>query len=152
MAFTYSLADLGDTTDSGHALAVVRRRLGDTKEKSRIFEDEEIAYQLARNAVSGDVEGTVGRALVSLIHDIQAYIQREPDMSADWLSINWRRSSEYWRVLETDIRREYGIEPSMSSDGFQVGRDDLTEGEDYHYYNFGNRQNLGNTRVVGRAQ
>lgn len=151
MAFTYSLADLGDTTATGHQLAVVRRRLGDTSEDTAIFQDEEIQYQLSRYA-NGGGDTEIGMALVALIHDIQAVIQREPDMRADWLSVNWRRSAEYWRNLETDIRREYGVQRTISVSAFQPGRDDLTEGEDYYYYNFGNRRGRAGNRVLGRAQ
>ena len=35
--------------------------------------------------------------------------QRQPDMTADWLTINLRRSSEYWFKLEAELRREYGV-------------------------------------------
>ena len=153
MAFTYALADLGDTTASGHLLAVVRRRLGDTEEAAAIFQDEEIQYQIARYDDGGATDEGLGLALVALIHDLLAWLNRQPDFQRGLVeSINWRRSAEYWRRLEAEIRREYGIESSISSTGFQVGRDDLTEGEDYYYENFGNRRSLGSTRVVGRAQ
>ena len=103
MAFTYELADLTDTTATGHALAVVRYRLGDTVEKKAIFQDEEIQYQLAAS------DNAIGAALAELISGILARISRQPDMTADWLTISLRRSSDHWRLLLRDLRNEYHL-------------------------------------------
>ena len=150
MTFTYALADLGDTTAGGHSLAVARYRLGDTAEDTAIFQDEEIQYQLAANAVVGNAPASLGGALVSLVHDILARLQREPDMSADWLSINWRRSSEHWWKVEAELRREYGTQRCVTTTSKVIGRPDITDGalNSYETYNRGRRDN----RTVGRAR
>jgi hypothetical protein len=96
MTFTYGpSATPTDTT-------LVRYHISDTVEASAIFSDEEIAMVLA-------IEGSVGKAVVSLIKATIGKLSREPDMTADWLTISWRRSSDAWLKLLAEKQKEFGV-------------------------------------------
>ena len=92
----------------------------------------------------------MGGALVSLIHDIMARLSRQPDMTADWLTINQRRSSEYWFKLESEIRREYGIQRQVTTVSKVVGRPDITDGPLNSYETYNRSRRSG--RIVGRTR
>jgi hypothetical protein len=96
MTFTYTPAT------SPTATTLVRYHVSDTVEASAIFTDEEIEMVLA-------VEGSVGKAVVSLINAIIGRLSREPDMTADWLTISWRRSSDAWMKLLDQKKQEFGV-------------------------------------------
>lgn len=95
MTFTYTPASPDDVTR-------VRYHLQDTTEASAIFTDEEISFVISE-------EGSWQAAVVSLIQSLIARLAHEPDGSADWLSINWRRSADSWRALLNEKRREFGL-------------------------------------------
>jgi hypothetical protein len=96
MTFTYTpSATPTDTT-------LVRYHIGDTVEAAAIFDDETIGMVLA-------VEGSVGKAVVSLIKATIAKLSHEPDMTADWLTISWRRSSADWLKLLAEKQKEFGV-------------------------------------------
>jgi hypothetical protein len=96
MTFTYTPAT------SPTATTLVRYHVSDTVEASAIFTDEEIEMVLA-------VEGSVGKAVVSLINAIIGRLSREPDMTVDWLTISWRRSSDAWMKLLDQKKQEFGV-------------------------------------------
>jgi hypothetical protein len=96
MTFTYTPAT------SPTATTLVRYHVSDTVEASAIFTDEEIEMVLA-------VEGSVGKAVVSLINAIIGRLSREPDMTADWLTISWRRSADAWKAILDDKKKEFGV-------------------------------------------
>lgn len=95
MSFSYDVSNPNDTTR-------VRYHLQDTDADTAIFSDEEIAFVLSE-------EGSVGRAVVSLITAIMAKLSHEPDMQADWLRVSWRSNVATWARLLADKRREFGI-------------------------------------------
>jgi hypothetical protein len=96
MTFTYSpSATPSDTT-------LIRYHIQDTVEAAAIFDDETIGMVLA-------TEGSVGKAVVSLIKAIIAKLSHEPDMTADWLTISWRRSSDAWLKLLAEKQKEFGV-------------------------------------------
>jgi hypothetical protein len=47
--------------------------------------------------------------VVSLINAIIGRLSREPDMTADWLTISWRRSSDAWMKLLDQKKQEFGV-------------------------------------------
>lgn len=100
MAFNYTPGTPDDVTR-------VRYHISDTDEDTAIFQDEEINFVLSE-------EGSVGKAVVSLIGAIMRKLAHEPDLQADWLRVDWRRSAENWRAMLNDKRREFGL-------GMQVG-------------------------------
>lgn len=96
MTFTYTPSATPDDT------TLIRYHVSDTVEASAIFTDEEIGMVLA-------VEGSVGKAVVSLIKSIIQRLSGEPDMTADWLTISWRRSSDAWLRMLDEKKREFGV-------------------------------------------
>lgn len=95
MTFTYTPASPDDTTR-------VRYHIGDTVEASAIFTDEEIDFVISE-------EGSYQKAVVSLIQAVIAKIGHEPDFTADWLQVDWRRSVDAWRDLLAEKRSKFGI-------------------------------------------
>ena len=95
MTFTWTPEEPTDITRVRHAL-------GDSENSLAIFSDEEITFALQE-------EGGVGPALVSLIHAIIARLQHEPDLRADWLGLDWRRSSEHWWRLLANVKQRYDL-------------------------------------------
>ena len=95
MTFSYTPAAATDTTR-------VRFHLRDTDEASAIFSDEEISFAITE-------ETTWQAAVILLIETIIAKLSHEPDMTADWLTISWRRSTEAWQMLLAEKRARFGI-------------------------------------------
>lgn len=96
MAFTYTIS----TTPTN--LTKVRYHTGDTDSATAMWQDDEINMVLA-------VEGSVAAAVISLIKSAITKLAREPDMQADWLKIDWRRSADNWMALLAEKRREFGL-------------------------------------------
>jgi hypothetical protein len=96
MTFTYTPS----TTPTDTTL--VRYHIQDTVEAAAIFDDETIGMVLA-------TEGSLGKSVVSLIKAIIAKLSHEPDMTADWLTISWRRSSDAWMNLLDQKKQEFGV-------------------------------------------
>lgn len=123
MTFTY-------TPSSPTNLTRVRYHIGDVEETTAIFSDEEINFVLAEEAAETSV---VGAAVVSLINSVIARLNHEPDMQADWLKIDWRRSAENWLRLLSEKKQKFGLSPRGSSGGQFGWRPDTlqTEAPDY---------------------
>jgi hypothetical protein len=120
MTFTYTPS----TTPTD--LTLVRYHTSDTVSATAIHSDEEINMVLA-------VEGTVGKAVVSLIKKIMAMLAAEPDMKADWLQIDWRRSAENWKTLLAEKKAEFGLGWQVSSGGQHAYRPDSLQKESPDY-------------------
>jgi len=95
MTFSYDLVTPTDVTR-------VRRHIGDTDQTTAMFPDEEIQFIL-------DEEGSVGAAVIACIKTIKARLSMEPDMQADWLKVDWRRSAEGWNTLLEEKKQEFGL-------------------------------------------
>ena len=115
MTFTY---DLDNVTD----IERVRFVMNDTDEALAMFSDEAIQFRLDENA---SASSPVGAAIVDLIRNRLAYLAGEPDMTADWLRIDWRRSTENWRTLLDEVRRKYGMGLTMTASVSHPWRPDL---------------------------
>lgn len=96
MAFTYTPASSPDD------ITLVRYHTSDTVSATAIWQDDEIEMVLA-------IEGSVGKAVISLIKNAIAKLAAEPDMKADWLQIDWRRSAENWKTLLSEKKQEFGL-------------------------------------------
>lgn len=120
MTFTYTPASPTDLTR-------VRYHVGDIEEVIAIFSDEEI------NFVLDEEDDDVGKAVISCITSVIARLNHEPDMQADWLKIDWRRSAENWRALLSEKKAKFGLSPRGSSGGQFGWRPDTlqTEAPDY---------------------
>lgn len=103
MTFTYTPATPTDITR-------VRFHLADTVEATAIFSDEEINFAIAE-------AGTWQGAVIACIRSIMASLAGEPDMTADWLKIDWRRSADNWRVLLNEKAQQFGIGKARASSG-----------------------------------
>jgi hypothetical protein len=110
MTFTYNLAAPDDVTR-------VRYHIGDTVEATAIFSDEEITFAI-------DEEGTWQKAVIASIRSVMARIAGEPDMTADWLKVDWRRSSDNWQMLLTEKKNQFGLGATASSGGRHAYRPD----------------------------
>lgn len=121
MTFTYSPS--ATPTD----LAQVRYHIGDTESAAAIFTDEEIAMVLAME--SSDIGATV----ISLIRSAMAKLSHEPDMQADWLKIDWRRSADQWKVLLAEKKREFGLGFTFDGGGRHAYRPDSNQHEEPDY-------------------
>lgn len=96
MTFTYTPSTTpSDTTK-------VRYWVGDTTADAAMFSDEEIGMAIS-------IEGTAQKATISLIRSAMARLAMEPDMTADWLRIDWRRSAESWAALLKQRQTEFGL-------------------------------------------
>lgn len=120
MTFTY---DLSSPTD----LTRVRWHIGDVDVTTAIFTDEEI------NFVLDEESDSVGKAVISCITSIIARLNHEPDMQADWLKIDWRRSAEYWQKLLAEKKAKFGFSPRGSSGGQYGWRPDTLQTEAPEY-------------------
>jgi len=112
MTVTY---DLGSPTD----LTRVRYHLGDVEITTAIFQDEEISFVLSEES------NDVGAAVVSCIKSVMARLNHEPDMQADWLKIDWRRSAENWRALLAEKEQQFGLGARAASGGQHGWRPDM---------------------------
>ncbi len=95
MPFTYDTANPTDVTR-------VRYHLQDTDSAAVIFSDEEIQFVI-------DEEGSYQAAVISLIEAVMAKLANEPDMSADWLKIDWRGSRESWVRLLNEKKKKFKL-------------------------------------------
>ena len=125
MTFTY-------TPSSPTNLTRVRYHIGDTEEVTAIFSDEEINFVLTEEAAETSV---VGATVVSCITSVIARLNHEPDMQADWLKIDWRRSAENWRVLLAEKKQKFGLSPRGSTGGQYGWRPDTLQTEEPDYDN-----------------
>ncbi len=119
MVFTYDLSTPDNNTR-------VRYHVGDVDSTVAMFQDDEIAFVLSE-------EGTWQLAVVSLIKSIIARLSHEPDMTADWLTISWRRSADNWQKLLSVKMSEFGINSRSAATVTHVYRPDslATEAPDY---------------------
>lgn len=102
MTFTYTpSATPSDTTK-------VRYWIGDTDADAAMFSDEEIGMAIS-------IEGTAQKAVISLIRSAMARLAHEPDMTADWLRIEWRRATENWAALLKQRQTEFRLGPRAVS-------------------------------------
>lgn len=124
MTFTY-------TYDTSVNRDLVRYHLNDIDSETAMFSDEQITMALS-------VEGGVSGAVIALIKQHQMKLAQEPDLKADWLSVDWKRSAAYWEKLLAEKRREFGIS-SRSGSAVHVYRADSlqTEAPDYEAMNDG---------------
>lgn len=80
----------------------VRFYTGDRDEKTAMFSDELIAGVIT-------LEGDYQKATVSLMEQILVNIGRQPDLTADWLRINWGGSRETLEKRLADLRSRLGV-------------------------------------------
>lgn len=123
MTFTY---DVGNPTD----LERVRFRINDTDSTVAMFSDEEISWRLTENA---SASSPVGATVVDLIKNRIAMLAGEPDMTADWLKIDWRRSAENWQRLLSEVRKEFGLGATVRASGQHAWRPDLMSDAPVYY-------------------
>ena len=119
MTCTFDLVDVTDNTR-------VRYHIQDTDCTAAMFSDEEIAFVIAE-------EGTFEKATISLIRATIAKLSREPDLTADWLKIDWRRSIAAWEKLLADKTVELGVTIKRTGRGLATFRGDslATEPPDF---------------------
>lgn len=110
MTFTYTPAAPTDITR-------VRYHIGDTVEDTAIFSDEEIQFAI-------DEETDWKGAVIASIRSIIARLAGEPDMTADWLRIDWRRSADSWLKLLDEKKQQFGLGAIASSGNTHVWRPD----------------------------
>ena len=115
MAFTYNLTTPNDVTR-------VRFHTGDTDTDSALWQDDEIEFVI-------DEEGTWQPAVIALIESALVRLAHEPDMTADWLKIDWRRSADNWKALLAEKRRRFGLGAQVVSGGQHAWRPDLMADE-----------------------
>ena len=119
MTFTYApSATPNDTTR-------VRFHLGDTVESVAIFTDEEIAMMIAE-------EGTWQKATVACIKSILGRVASEPDIKADWLSVDYGRSAQGWYTLLKTKQAEFGL-GRVTATAYPVYRADSYQSSDFDY-------------------
>jgi hypothetical protein len=116
MTFTYEPS----TTPSD--LLVVRYHIADTEEDYAMFSDEEIQMVLALEG------GSVNKAVINLINGTIARLAQEPDMTADWLTISWRRSADAWKSLLAEKKKAFGLGFSLSTTQVDPYRKDSLQG------------------------
>ena len=121
MTFSYDPSSPDDVTR-------VRYHIGDTDEDTAIFSDEEIAFVL------DEEDDHIGKTVVSLIQSVMARLAHEPDMTADWLRVDWRRSAENWKALLSEKRRRFQLGAVASAGGQHAWRPDTRQRDepDYH--------------------
>lgn len=105
MTFTYTPSATPDDTTK------IRYHIQDTDSTAAIFSDEEIAMVLA-------LEGSVNASVISLIKAIISKLSHEPDVTADWLKIDWRRSVASWQTMLATKQQEFGLGARVSA-GYQ---------------------------------
>lgn len=122
MTFTYAPS----ATPSDRTL--VRYHLGDTIEDGAMFSDAEIDMVLA-------IEGSVGKAVISLIKAVIAKLSNEPDIQADWLRVDHGRSVDGFKRLLAEKRSEFGLGWSLTATSRHVYRKDSfqTSAPEYDY-------------------
>lgn len=108
----------------------VRYHIQDTDESCMIFSDAEISMVISE-------EGTYKKAVISLIKAIIQRLSHEPDMTADWLTVSWRRSADSWHKLLGEKRRDFGEGLSVVARVSHAYRDDTTQDETPDYWDKG---------------
>lgn len=103
MTFTYDLSTPNDITR-------VRFHTGDTIEEVAISSDEQINFVISEY-------GTWQKAVIACIRHAIARLATEPDMQADWLKIDWRRSADNWQTLLNEKAQEFGVGKARASSG-----------------------------------
>lgn len=116
MTFTYTPSATPDDTTK------IRYHIQDTDPDAVIFDDETIAMVLA-------LETTVNKTVVSLIKAIIQKLSHEPDMTADWLKIDWRRSVATWQTMLAVKQREFGLGMRVSTGAQHAYRADSFQDE-----------------------
>lgn len=124
MTFTYTV------TDSPTDLTKVRFYTGDVVEDAAIHTDEEISMVLALNASESS---PVGQTCVDLIESIMVRLAHEPDATADWLKVDWRRSAEQWERMLARVKQRFSIGPSRVSSATNAWRGDSYQDEEPDY-------------------
>ena len=119
MTFTYTPSAPNDITR-------VRYHVGDTEEAAAIFTDEEITFAI-------DEEGTWQKAVIASIRSVIARIAGEPDMTADWLRVDWRRSSDNWLMLLNEKKSQFGLGAKGNSGGRHAYRPDSLQKSEPDY-------------------
>lgn len=120
MSFTYDLtAPVADVSR-------VRFHISDTDEDTAIFSDDEIAFAI-------DEAGDWQRAVVMLIRSVLAKLAAEPDMQADWLRIDWRRSADGWKALLSEKKQQFGLGARSATAGRHAYRPDSLQKEPPDY-------------------
>lgn len=112
--FTY------DLTPPVADLSRVRFHIGDTEEEAAIFTDEEIMFAI-------DEANGWQAAVIMLIRSVLARLAAEPDMQADWLQIDWRRSAEGWQKLLSEKKQQFGMGARSVSGGQHAFRPDSNQ-------------------------
>lgn len=112
MTFNYTVSDT--PTD----LTKVRFFTGDTVAEAAIHTDEEINMMLALNS------DDVGETCVMAIESIMSRLAHEPDMTADWLKVDWRRSVEQWERLLARVKQRFSLGPTHQSQATHAWRAD----------------------------
>lgn len=110
MTFTYTPSAVNDVTR-------VRYHLRDTDEATAMFTDEEIEMAISE-------EGSYQKAVISLIQATIAELSREPDMSADWLKIDWRRSVASWSTMLSEKKKAFNLGFRISASSHHTYRAD----------------------------
>lgn len=118
MTFTY--APQASPTD----LTKVRFYTGDTVSTAAIHTDEEIAMMLDLNS------DDVGETSVMAIESIMTRLAHEPDMTADWLKVDWRRSAEMWDKRLAAVKRKFSIGPLAMNTATHAWRGDSFQDEE----------------------
>ena len=119
MSFTYTpSATPSDTTR-------VRFHLGDTDATVAIFSDEEIAMLIAENT---DWQG----AVIGGIKHILAKVASQPDVTADWLRVDFGRSATGWQNLLRTKLSEFGL-GRVTATAYPVYRADSFQTSDFDY-------------------
>ncbi len=103
MTFTYDLSTPNDITR-------VRFHIGDVIEDAAMNSDEQIQFAI-------DESGSWQRAVIACIRHAIARLAMEPDMQADWLKIDWRRSADNWKLLLSEKTQEFGVGKARASSG-----------------------------------
>lgn len=119
MTFSYTPSAVNNVTR-------VRYHLRDTDESAAMFTDEEIEMVISE-------EGSYQAAVISLIQSTIAQISREPDMSADWLKIDWRRSVASWQALLSEKKKAFNLGWSISATSHHIYRADSLQKSEPDY-------------------
>ena len=94
MTFTYTPGAVDDVTR-------VRFWTGDTDSASAMWSNEEITMVVSEE---GDYQG----AVIALLEAALVKIGREPDMTADWLRVNWQNSTKTLEARLLNLKRKWG--------------------------------------------
>jgi len=116
MTFTFAPSASPDT------VTTIRYHVGDTDRDTAMWDDETIAMVYA-------LESSIGGAVISLIKQARLRLAAEPDMKADWLQVDWRRSDAAWKDMLAEKKQEFGLGWQDSSGGQHSYRPDTLQKE-----------------------